>query len=419
MARRLQKLAQKLGPIRRLAEFGGDKLQAQFGALQQKAQSPRIVNVVANVRGKDDRDRMWRGRQGRAAPREDARRRGGGGFDEFAAIHFHSKTGRQCGSGQTFAASLILNLSNFHFPQKKRAKRRPPVHLVAMLELVNTRDPLSVESEVQAAYLEMFPHGDRAFIPAIFRWAVSWFSGQYRDYQAIDAHYHDLEHTLQGALCMARLLRGRHRQPAELPRLTQRMFELGLLAMLTHDTGYLKKRGDTGGTGAKYTLIHVDRSIAFAGELMSANHFPAPQILAVQNMIRCTGVNIKLDAIPFQNPLERIVGFALGAADLLGQMAAPDYVDKLPTLYSEFEEAARHSPDGKMKAGGFFASAEDLMQKTPLFWENYGRNKINREFLGLHRFLNDPYPDGPNDYLDRIESNIARLRRQLAAQGRV
>jgi hypothetical protein len=286
-----------------------------------------------------------------------------------------------------------------------------------MLELVNTRDPSSVEGVVQAAYAEMFPHGRPDFIPTIFGWVLSWFSGQYRDYQVIDAHYHDLEHTMQGILCMTRLLRARHQQPAE-PRLTQRMLELGLLAILMHDTGYLKKRGDSDGTGAKYTLIHVDRSIEFAGELMLGRDFAVEEILAVQNMIRCTGVNVKLESVQFQDPLERTVGFALGTADLLGQMAAADYVDKLPTLYSEFAEAARYSPDGRMKAGGFFSSAEDLMQKTPLFWENYVRNKINREFQGLFRFLNDPYPDGPNFYIDRIESNIARLRRELAARGR-
>jgi hypothetical protein len=286
-----------------------------------------------------------------------------------------------------------------------------------MLESVNTRDPSSVEGVVQAAYAEMFPHGRPDFIPTIFGWVLSWFSGQYRDYQVIDAHYHDLEHTMQGILCMTRLLRARHQQPAE-PRLTQRMLELGLLAILMHDTGYLKKRGDSDGTGAKYTLIHLDRSIEFAGELMLGRDFAVEEILAVQNMIRCTGVNVKLESVQFQDPLERTVGFALGTADLLGQMAAADYVDKLPTLYSEFAEAARYSPDGRMKAGGFFSSAEDLMQKTPLFWENYVRNKINREFQGLFRFLNDPYPDGPNFYIDRIESNIARLRRELAARGR-
>lgn len=288
-----------------------------------------------------------------------------------------------------------------------------------MLEAVNTntRDPSCVAGEVLAAFKEMFPQGDPALIPTIFDWALSWFNGRSRDYQPIDAHYHDLEHTLQGVLCMARLLRRRHSLGHE-PRLTQRMFELGMLAMLTHDTGYLKKRGDNQGTGAKYTLIHVDRSIQFAGEVMLGHDFKGEEIQAVQSMIRCTGVNVKLDSIQFQSELERIVGFTLGTADLLGQMAAPDYVDKLPVLYLEFAEAARHSLDGKMKAGGFFASAEDLLQKTPQFWQTYVRNKINRDFLGLYRCLNDPYPDGPNPYLQRIESNIARLSRELAARGR-
>ncbi|MGA2174363.1 MAG: hypothetical protein ABSH38_05190 [Verrucomicrobiota bacterium] len=286
-----------------------------------------------------------------------------------------------------------------------------------MQDTINTREPSAVEAEVQRAYTEMFPHGNPEFIPMIFRWAVAWFSGHYRDYQPIDAHYHDLEHTLQGITCMARLLHRRHVLELQ-PRLTQRMLELGLLAMLMHDTGYLKRRGDTGGTGAKYTLIHVDRSIEFAGELMLGHDFPVEEILAVQNMIRCTGVNVKLDTIQFQGEMERVAGFALGTSDLLGQMAAPDYVDKLPILYLEFAEAARYNPDGRMKAGGFFASAEDLIQKTPLFWDNYVRQKINREFLGLYRALNNPYPDGPNPYLERVEANMARLRRELASRAK-
>jgi hypothetical protein len=282
-----------------------------------------------------------------------------------------------------------------------------------MQDPINTREPSAVEAEVQTAYAEMFPRGNSEYIPGIFRSVASWFSGNYRDYLAIDTQYHDLEHTLQGILCMARLLR-RRAAAAEQPPIPQRVFELGMLAILTHDTGYLKKLGDASGTGAKYTLIHVDRSIEFAGEFMRVQGSPAEEILAVQNMIRCTGVNVKLDSIQFQTDEERIAGYALGTADLLGQMAAPDYVDKLPILYLEFAEAARYSGDGKMKAGGFFSSAEDLMQKTPLFWDNYVTNKINREFLGLYRFLNDPYPDGPNPYIQRIEANVARLRRETA-----
>ncbi len=286
-----------------------------------------------------------------------------------------------------------------------------------MQDPINTREPSAVEAEVQKAYTEMFPKGNSDYIPGIFRSAVAWFSGNYRDFMAIDAHYHDLEHTLQGVLCMARLLRRRAALNLQ-PALPQRTFELGMLAILMHDTGYLKKLGDSDGTGAKYTLIHVDRSIEFAGESMRSESFSTEEVLAVQNMIRCTGVNVKLDTIQFQSEVERIAGYALGTADLLGQMAAPDYVDKLPILYLEFAEAAKFSADGKMKAGGFFSSADDLMQKTPLFWDSYVKNKINREFLGLYRALNDPYPDGPNPYIDRIEANIARLRKETAFRTR-
>ena len=58
-------------------------------------------------------------------------------------------------------------------------------------------------------------------------------------------------------------------------------------------------------------------------------------------MIRCTGLTTDLPAIPFSNEQEMIVGHSIGTGDLLGQIAAPDYVEKLPLLYLEFEEAAK------------------------------------------------------------------------------
>ncbi len=213
---------------------------------------------------------------------------------------------------------------------------------------------------------------------------------------------------------MARLLRARHFAGAE-PPLTQRMFELGLLAILLHDTGYLKKRADIEGTGAKYTVTHVERSAQFAETLLAEKGFAAAEIKAVQNMIRCTGVDARLSTIPFQSEIERIVGFALGTADLLGQMAAEDYVEKLPTLFSEFAEAVNYSKD-KTHFIGKFSSATDLMQKTPIFWDEYVLPKLESEFRGLYRFLNDPYPDGPNPYLKKIEANMDRLRGGVAAQ---
>jgi hypothetical protein len=278
-----------------------------------------------------------------------------------------------------------------------------------------TKDPTAVQVEVQAACRAMFPGADPMFVLRVFGWAIECFTGNYRDYQAVDARYHDFEHTLQGALCLVRLLHGRHLAGAQ-PRLTQHLFQLGLVAILLHDTGYLKRRDDTEGTGAKYTVIHVHRSADFAAQLLKEKGLPASDIRAVQNMILCTGVNAALSMIPFQNELERVVGWALGTADLLGQMAAEDYVDKLPILYAEFAEAAAYSKD-RTHFITMFSSAEDLMQKTPTFWEKFVRPKLDRDFGGLHQFLNDPYPSGPNSYFERIESNIERLRQRMTAGG--
>jgi hypothetical protein len=278
---------------------------------------------------------------------------------------------------------------------------------------VATNDPTAVEVEVQKAYLDMFPDGDRLFVPRAFGWVMECFTGHYPDYQAVDTKYHDFEHTLQGTLCLARLLHGRHRAAAK-PELTPHLFQLGIIAILLHDTGYLKRHDDLEGTGAKYTATHVHRSAEFAARLLGEKGYSTEDIKAVQNMIRCTGVDAELSSIVFQSELERMVGHALGTADLLGQMSAGDYVEKLPVLYAEFAEAARYDK-GHTNFISKFGRADDLVQRTPDFWLNFVLPKLDFDFGGLHRFLNDPYPDGPSEYVRRVESNLQRIR-QLAVQ---
>jgi len=274
---------------------------------------------------------------------------------------------------------------------------------------VDTKDLHAVRRVVTEIYRELFPSGHADFVQNAFKWATDAFSGDYGDFQKIDAKYHDFEHTLQGTLAFSRLLRGYHRGRAT-PSLTQRAFELGLVAILLHDTGYLKRRSDTEGTGAKYTLVHVSRSADFANVLLTEKGFTPAEVKSVQNMIRCTGVNADLASIPFSADLERVIGYALATADLLGQMAAPDYIEKLEVLYQEFEESNRHA--GKPGGAAQFQSAAELRGRTPQFWETYVRPKIDKDFRGLYRFLEDS--DGRNPYLRKIEANIARLQRELS-----
>lgn len=277
---------------------------------------------------------------------------------------------------------------------------------------VDTRDVAAVASEAARLYLDAFPESDAHCIRSACEHVARCFLGGSPKYQPIDVRYHDLEHTLQGTLCLARLLHRRHLAGVE-PRLTPRLFELGILAVLMHDTGYLKRPGDQEGTGAKYTAVHVTRSAEFAAECMADRGFTPTEVRAVQNMIRCTGVGVNVSAIAFQTGSERVVGCALGTADMLGQMAANDYVDKLPVLFEEFAEAAAYTP-GLLPATDRFPDALSLMRKTQDFWGKYVWPRLNHEFGGLYHFLEDPYPGGPNWYLDRIHANLARVRQVVA-----
>jgi hypothetical protein len=294
---------------------------------------------------------------------------------------------------------------------------------------VDTRIPQEVEEQVKSIYRVMYRDGDPTFIALAFDWAAQCFNGRYADYQAIDARYHDFEHTLQGTLCLARLLHGWCEVVGEggppvpsadtslMPTapVSRRLFELALLAILFHDTGYLKKRADAGGTGAKYTYTHVERSAEFARVFLSGKGYAAADIEVVRNMISCTGVNANLAAIPFRNDLERQLGYALATADLLGQMAAHDYVDKLPILFQEFSEAASHNPGGTAPLRTY-SSVDELLRNTRSFWSHYVLPKINDDFGALYRFLNRPYPDGPNPYMLRIEQNLRRLDEKIRRQ---
>ena len=255
-----------------------------------------------------------------------------------------------------------------------------------MQSWVDTKNPRAVEHAVLELHGKMFGRAAAPAIQQAFGWAGDCFEGRYPGYQAIDALYHDFEHTLQGTLCLARLLWGYFRS-GHSPVLTQRDFELAILAVLLHDTGYLKPTGDNEGTGAKFTLVHVTRSAEFAAELLRPRGYTPAEIAAVQRMIRCTGVNADMGAIAFASGLERTLGSALATADLLGQMAAPDYPEKLPLLYEEFVEAGRFN--GQPGAMGGFASADDLRARTPAFWRTLFRRN-GWTALGMHLYLPTP-----------------------------
>ena len=281
-----------------------------------------------------------------------------------------------------------------------------------MFPPVETKDAPAVASFVLSRFVRMFPGASPVWLTTLFADVEDLFTGRHPDYAAVDLRYHDLEHTLQAAVCISLLLEGRHATPAE-PRLTARHFELALSAALLHDTGYLRLRSDQSGTGAKYTYCHVLRSCAFAASYLPMLGADDLDIEIVLNAINCTGPSREGSSAAIRDPIGRIIGAALGTADFLGQMAARDYPDELEILFREFHEADEylHVPASRRT----FHSAADLIGRTPAFWQEVVKPKLDHDFHGLYRFLARPYPNGTNAYLDAVERNIARISQRTAS----
>jgi len=254
---------------------------------------------------------------------------------------------------------------------------------------------------------EHYPLHDSRFMHEVLAGVLDLFAGRYPGYQASDTEYHDFGHTCQATEAMVRILDGHIGSWAK-PECTARDLELAVSAALLHDSGYIKRCDDNEGTGAKYTLTHVERSADFAARFLPGYGVSVEEIKLVQVAIRCTGVNVERTMWTFLNEREWLLGCALGAGDILGQMAAPDYPERLPALYREYQEAVAFS---NLREGGLasYKGAEDLMRRTREFYHSYARRMLNTIWGGVHEALVFHFVGGKNKYFEQIEANLNRI----------
>lgn len=277
---------------------------------------------------------------------------------------------------------------------------------------VDTKNPATVEALIVSKFSAMFPLASLEWIRGIIHDVEALFTGKHPDYSPIDVGYHDLEHTLQATVCLVLLLEGRHAAGVE-PRFGPRQFELALAAVLLHDTGYLKLRSDTEGTGAKYTFCHVLRSCAFAAAYLPKYRANKDEIEEVLGTINCTGPSTEIERIYFRDAAARTIGCAVATSDYLAQMAAPDYPDELETLYHEFRESDDflQTPPAERS----YRDALELIKHTPVYWEDFVRPRLETDFQAVYRFLARPALDGPNPYIEAVEFNIAKIKARIAS----
>ncbi len=279
---------------------------------------------------------------------------------------------------------------------------------MASTTAVNTEDPANVCEFAVDTFAKLGWTKSRPLLKRLFGDVATLFGGKYKGYRAIDMSYHDLHHTMQATVCMLEILAGRHRAGA-MPALNHRDAELGVMAVLLHDTGFLKRLGDPAGTGAKYTMIHERRSCDFAGAYLPSLGVSPEEIDDVRAAISCTGPNNRISGQSFRRPEAHVLACILVTSDYIAQMSAPDYPDKLQFLFLEFKEAFDHK--GMPLKDRPYKTVRDLEKKTAEFWEKRVLPMLEIDAEGVYRYLS--ITGQPNLHLQAIEQNIARIRQRL------
>jgi len=271
---------------------------------------------------------------------------------------------------------------------------------------VNVTKPEEVCSEVCRLYEELYPKVKIQLLQKVYRDVAALFLGEYPGFRPCDTPYHDLQHTMDVSLAMARLLHGYESSALVENRLGERLFLLGLIAALFHDIGYIRRNGDRmHRSGGAYTYRHVTRSGQILTEYLTKLGM-ADQAEVARKLIHYTGYERPLSEIRLRGS-ERDVGRLLGASDLLAQMSDRCYLEKCrDRLYVEFTAVGM---TGETAPPGGFTSPKALIEKTPQFFKHVIQERFEKTLKGVYHYSELYFLPQRDYYWEWLEKNSSYL----------
>ena len=270
----------------------------------------------------------------------------------------------------------------------------------------NTTDPKVVNDEVDRIYLDLYPSAPTKLLDNAFRDLTRLYRGEYPGYHPCDTAYHDMQHVLDVTLAMARLIDGYERARIGTEPFGDSLFRLGVITALFHDMGYVRELDDhTHKNGAEFTLTHVSRGSVFLQDYLPKIGMAEMADIAAE-LIHFTGYERPVSTIKVPSPIYKLLGSMLGSADIIAQMADRCYLEKCrDRLYPEFVAgglATKRTPEGIEQV--VFASGDDLVIKTPVFFEGASK-RLNVDLGGCHNYAQNHF-GGQNLYLEEVGKNI-------------
>ena len=273
-------------------------------------------------------------------------------------------------------------------------------HVSQLSLLVDMNHPSEVMEEVKIIFLDMFSNGEFTPLFPIFESVVSLFSGNFPGFKGCDTPYHNLKHTTDVFLAVARLLHGAHIQGVALNELDVRV---GLIAALMHDTGYIQKDSESIGSGAVLTSVHVQRSIDFMQQYLSTMGSSAEFISRCKKMILSTDLEYPFNRIGFSTHVDKTIAQMIAGSDLLAQTADRNYLEKLQLLFQEFKEAGdkRHT------------TVLDLIKDAPQF-NDFIQHRLANELEGIDRYMRSHFKNRWGNDQNMYQEAINRVMVYLA-----
>lgn len=191
-----------------------------------------------------------------------------------------------------------------------------------------------------------------------------------------DALYHNVEHTILVTLVGQEVLRGKHIREGGVSCEDWLHFTISLLC---HDIGYVKGvcRKDrpaeglystgtdgkmvilpAGATDASLTPYHVDRGKLFINERFGGHRLIDAEVIK-------RNIELTRFPVPKDEDHQDTINYPglVRAADLIGQLSDPRYLQKISALFYEFEETGANKGLGYRHPG-------DLRQNYPKFYWN-------------------------------------------------
>lgn len=224
---------------------------------------------------------------------------------------------------------------------------------------------VSVQDAYRATFSTLEPDN-----PGILAWASRMVLERLAN---SDALYHNVEHTIFATLVGQEILHGKHILDGGV---SPRAWVNFMVALLCHDIGYVRGvcKGDgdgsfvidrtgnrvtapPGASDAFLTPYHVDRAIIFVGERFQ--NVSWLDLAEVEQALELTRFPVPAAG---DQPATDTPAALVRAADLIGQLADPNYMRKVNCLFYEFAETGINAKFG-------FRTPADLAENyPPFFW---------------------------------------------------